>query len=177
MVGINHVPFRPNFYILSARFVFSDKFKISTKYRMSNSKIRRKRFGLYPIVFVFSVFYRHIPFYVFTTMCMAVAMNLLNLLSEYGLYYVCGCELVCEVVNYYHGLQLLMLLSFIYCFHVLISDLLDDWVSYGSVCFRFNFPYTVFFNIYPFELVRFRFPVSSFSFSCSTIPFSISFSY
>ena len=102
MVGINHVPFRPNFYILSARFVFSDKFKISTKYRMSNSKIRRKRFGLYPIVFIFSIFYRHIPFYVFTTMCMAVAMNLLNLLSEYGLYYVCGFELVYNYLCYCH---------------------------------------------------------------------------
>ena len=65
------------------------------------------------------------------------------------------CEFVCEAVNYYHGLQLLMLLSFIYCFHVLISDLLDDWVLYGSVCFYFNFPYTVFFNIYPFRIGSF----------------------
>ena len=54
--------------------------------------------------------------------------------------YVYGWKLVCEVVNYYHGLQLLVLLSFVYCFHVLMSGLLDDWVIYGSVYFRFDFP-------------------------------------
>lgn len=51
-------------------------------------------------------------------MYMSVAMNLLNLLYECGLvsyncilhYYVYGYELVCEIVNYYHGLQLLVLL-------------------------------------------------------------------
>ena len=44
--------------------------------------------------------------------------------------YICGCELVCdEVVKYYHGLQLLVLLSFVYvfsCTHV--GFLLDGWV-------------------------------------------------
>ena len=77
-----------------------------------------------------------------------MAVNLLNLLSECGLlscdyilhYYVCSCELFCEVVNYYHNLQLLVLLSLVYCFYVLMSGLLDDWASYGSVCFRFDFP-------------------------------------
>ena len=61
---------------------------------------------------------------IFTTMCVAMTMNFLNLLSECGVmscdyilhYYVCGCELVCEVVNYYHSLQLLVLLSFVYFF-------------------------------------------------------------
>ena len=55
---------------------------------------------------------------IFIIMYMSVAMNLLNLLYECGLvsyncilhYYVYGYELVCEIVNYYHGLQLLVLL-------------------------------------------------------------------
>ena len=68
-----------------------------------------------PIVFVFLVFYRDISllilhYTVFT--CAAMTMNFLNLLSECGViscdyilhYYVCGYELVCEVVNYYHSL-------------------------------------------------------------------------
>ena len=123
------------------------------KHGMSNLKTERKRFDLYPdrfrisrILSGYSVF-TNLVYTVFTTMCVAMAMNLLNLLSEYGLvscdyklhYYVCGCKLVCEVVNYYHSLQLLVLLSFVYCFHVLMSGLLDDWISYGSVCFCFAF--------------------------------------
>ena len=92
-------------------------------------------------------------------------------------YYGCGCELVCEDVNYYHSLQLLVLLSFVYYFHVLMFGLLDNWVSYGSVCFRFAFRRPFVFDTYPFELVRFRYPVIPCSFSCSSFPFSISYSY
>ena len=74
-------------------------------------------------------------------MCVVVTMNLLNPLSEYGLvscdyilyYYVCSYELVCEVVNYYHGLQLLVLLSFVYCFHILMSGFFYHWVSTGRL--------------------------------------------
>jgi len=161
------------------------------KYGMSNMKTGRKRFGLYSNRFCISRIlsgyrgFTNSVYTVFTTMCVAMAMNFLNLLSECWLvscdyklhYYVCGCELVCELVNYYHSLQLFVLLSFVYCFHVLMSGLLDDWVSYGSVCFRFDFRRPFVFNIYPFELVRFRYPVSPYSFLCSTTPFSTSFSY
>ena len=94
---------------------------------------------------------------------MVVAMNLLNILSEYGLvscdcivyYYMCRCELVCEVVNYYYGLQLLVLLSFVYCFYVLMSGLLDYWVSYGSVVSVLTFRRPFVFDTYLFELFRF----------------------
>ena len=99
---------------------------------MSNSEMGWKLFGLYPdhfcnfrILSGYPIFTNSV-YTLFTTMCVVVAMNLLYLLSKYGLmscdyilyYYVCGCKLVCEVVNYYHGLQLLVLLSFVYCFHV-----------------------------------------------------------
>ena len=47
-VGINPVPFNPDFYILPAHFIFSDKFGIGTKYGISNSKTGRKRFDSYP---------------------------------------------------------------------------------------------------------------------------------
>jgi hypothetical protein len=43
-------------------FVFSDKYEISTKYGMSNSKTGQKRFGLYPDRFRISRIYRDIPF-------------------------------------------------------------------------------------------------------------------
>ena len=84
---------------------------------------------------------------------------------------------MCVVVNYYHSLQLLVLLSFVYCFHVPMSGLFDDWVSYESVCFRFDFRRPFVFNTYPFELVCFRYFVSPYSFLCSTTPFSIPFLY
>ena len=80
-------------------------------------------------------------------------------------------------MNYYDGLQLLVLLSFVYYLHVLMSGLLDNWLSYGSVCFRFAFRRPFVFDTYPFELVHFRYPVSLYSFLCSTILFLISFSY
>ena len=84
-VRINPVMFRSDFYILPVVFVFSDKFGIGTK-------------SGYP-VFTNSVYT------IFITMCVAVAMNLLNLLYECGLvscyyilhYYVSGCELVCKL--------------------------------------------------------------------------------
>ena len=53
--------------------------------------------------------------------------------------YVYGWKLVCEVVNYYHDLQLFVLLLFIYCFYVLMSSLLNDWVL-NELYFRFGFP-------------------------------------
>ena len=78
------------------------------KYGMSNSKTERKRFGLYPDRFHISHVLSGYPVFtnsvytVFTTMCVAMTMNLLNLLSECKLmscdyilhYYVCGCELL-----------------------------------------------------------------------------------
>ena len=81
-------------------------------------KTGRKRFGLYPDHFRISRILSRYPVFtnlvytVFTTMCLAMAINLLNLLSEckfvscdYILhYYMCGYELVCEVVNYYHNI-------------------------------------------------------------------------
>ena len=81
---------------------------------MSNSEMGRKLFGLYPdhfcnfrILSGYPIFTNSV-YSVFTTMCVATAMNLLNFLSECGLvscdyilrYYVCGCELDYEVVNY-----------------------------------------------------------------------------
>ena len=139
------------------------------KHGMSNLKTERKRFDLYPdrfrisrILSGYSVF-TNLVYTVFTTMCVAMAMNFLNLLSECGLvscdyklhYYVCGCELVCEVVNYYHSLQLFVLLSFVYCFYVLMSGLLDYWVSYGSVVSVLTFRRPFVFDTYLFELFRF----------------------
>ena len=79
------------------------------KYGMSNSETGQK--GLYPdrfcILSGYPIFINSV-YSVFTTMCVATAMNLLNFLSECGLvscdyilrYYVCGCELDYEVVNY-----------------------------------------------------------------------------
>ena len=108
-------------------------------------------------------------------MCVVVTMNLLNPLSKYGL--VCSYELVCEVVNYYHDLQLLVLLSFVYCFHILMSGFFLSLGIYGSVVSVLAFRRPFVFDTYLFELFCFRYPVSPYSFSCSTIPFSISFSY
>jgi len=107
---------------------------------------------------------------------MHVAMNLLNLLSEcmfvscdYILhYYVCGYEFVREVVNYYNTITR----SMSSC-----TNIRFDWVSYESVCFCFVFRRLFVFDTYSFELVRFRYPVSLYLFSCSTILFSILFLY
>ena len=44
-------------------------------------------------------------------------------------------------------------------------------------CFRFAFRIPTVFDMFPIELVRFRYPVSSFSCSFPTFPNSISFSY
>ena len=85
---------------------------------MTNTEMVRKQFGLYSSRFCISHILSEYPVFtnsvytVFTTMCVAMTMNLLNLLSKCRLmscdyilhYYVCGCELVCEVVNYYHSL-------------------------------------------------------------------------
>ena len=79
---------------------------------MSNSEMGRKLFGLYPdhfcnfrILSGYPIFTNSV-YTLFTTMCVVVTMNLLNPLSKYGL--VCSYELVCEVVNYYRSLQLLV---------------------------------------------------------------------
>ena len=95
------------------------------KYGMSNSKTVWLviNFRIFRILSGHPVFTNSV-YTVFTTMCAAMTMNFLNLRSECGViscnyilhYYVCGCELVCEVVNYYHSLQLLVLLSFVYFF-------------------------------------------------------------
>ena len=88
-------------------------------------------------------------------------------------YYVCGCELICEVVNYYRSLQLLVYyhLSIVFMYSCpvcwIIEDLMGWCVPFRRRPFIFN----------AFELVRFRYPVSPYSFPCSTIKFSISFSY
>ena len=150
---------------------------------MSNSKTGRKRFGLYPdhfrILSGYPIFTNSV-YTLFTTMCVVVAMNLLYLLSKCGLiscdyilhYYVCGCKLVCEVVNYYHSLQLLVLLSFVLfsCTHVRFVG----WLRIiGSVCFHFAFRRPFVFDTYPFGLVRFWYPISPYLFPCSAIMFSI----
>ena len=110
-------------------------------------------------------------------MCVFVAMNLLYLLSKCGLiscdyilhYYVCGCKLVWEVVNYYDGLQLLVLLSFVYCSQVLMSGLLlDDWVHTGR-CISiliFHSSIHIHFELVVFDILwfRIRFRVRSFHF-------------
>ena len=81
-------------------------------------------------------------------MCVVVAMNLLNILSEYGLvscdcilyYYMCRCELVCEVVNYYYGFtitRVIIICLLFLCTHVGFVGLLGI-VRVG--CFRFDFP-------------------------------------
>ena len=89
-------------------FIFSDKFGIGMKYRMLNLKTGWKRFGSYPDRFCISHILTRYPVFtnlvytIFTTMCLAMAINLLNLLSECKLmscdyilhYYVCGCELL-----------------------------------------------------------------------------------
>ena len=114
MVGINPVPFYPDFCILLARFrIFGQiwnwyeirdvKFenRTETVWLVSNHFYISRILSGYPI-FTNSVYS------VFTTMCVATAMNLLNFLSKCGLvscdyilcYYVCGCELDYEVVNY-----------------------------------------------------------------------------
>ena len=68
-------------------FVFLDKYGIGTKDRMSNSKTGRKRFGLYSDHFLYFPFFIGISYFtnsvytVFTTMCVAMTMNLLNFLS------------------------------------------------------------------------------------------------
>ena len=95
------------------------------KYGMSNSKTVWLviNFRIFRILSGHPVFTNSV-YTVFTTMCAAMTMNFLNLRSECGViscnyilhYYVCDCELVCEVVNYYHSLQLLVLLSFVYFF-------------------------------------------------------------
>jgi len=112
------------FYLLI--FGFPNKYGIDMKYGMSNSRTGRKWFGLYPDCFRISRILSGYPVFansvyiVFTTVCVAIAMSLLNLPSECGIvscdyvhYYAGGCELVFEVVNDYHGLQLLVLLSFV----------------------------------------------------------------
>ena len=114
MVGINPVPFRPDFYILLARFrIFG---QIRNWYEIRDVKFENgtetvwfasNRFHISRILWGYPIFTNSV-YTVFTTMCVATAMNLLNFLSKCGLvscdyilrYYVCGCELDYEVVNY-----------------------------------------------------------------------------
>ena len=108
-------------------------------------------------------------------------MNLLNLLSECGLlscdyilhYYVCSCELFCEVVNYYHNLQLLCYyhLSIVFMYSCQVSWMIGHHMGRCVSVLTFRRPFV--FDIYPFELVRFRYLLSPYLFSCLTIPFSI----
>ena len=102
-------------------------------------------------------------------------MNLLNVPSLN----VCLRIVVvtCEVVNYYNVYKYLCYYYLSMCSHVRISTLSDVWVrSYrvGVSVLSFRRPFV--FDTFPFELVRFRYTVSPYSYSCSTCSFFISFS-
>ena len=81
MVGINSVPFRPDFYILPSRFhIFG---QIWNWCEIRDVKQDGNGLVCIPIVFVFLIFYRDISllilhYTVFT--CAAMTMNFLNLL-------------------------------------------------------------------------------------------------
>jgi len=144
----------PRFLHFTCSFLyFSDKLELVWNTGCQIRKRDGNSLACIPIVSVFLIFigisrFTNSIYTNFTTMYVVVVINLLYILSVglwvatiyIALLCVCGCKLVCEVLNYYHDLQLLVLVLFVYCFYVLMSGLLDDWVPYGSVYFHFDFP-------------------------------------
>ena len=186
-IRINPVPFCPNFYILPAHFrIFR---QIWNWYKIRDVKFEKGAEMVWLVSRSFSYFPGYPIFInsvctIFITMCVVMAMNLLNHLSVdlwvATIYYTTKCMTVNLFVKLW---IIIMIYNYLCYYHLSIIFIYSCGVCWitgyhtDRYIFILIFCRPFIFYIYPFELVRFRYPVSLYLFSCSIIPFLILFSY